>query len=145
MAACGSLLLPPPSLGYHGVDLESGRVLNVHVPKPLPKTGILPLNFLHHKGNRLLMHDSALEEREEMVFRNRRLPSSTPAKGVVIDEYGDMTKDLDLSWDSMPSAVGASQTPFFITAGPLITSLPSPCLPSAGGAKSAAGLGQKAD
>lgn len=46
--------------GFHSVDIETGRVLNVHLPLPLPKTGILPLNMLHVGNSRVLLHDSTL-------------------------------------------------------------------------------------
>lgn len=45
----------PP--GFHTLDINSGSVINLYVPKPQPKTGIIPLNVIHYKGNRLLLHD----------------------------------------------------------------------------------------
>lgn len=44
-------------LGFHTLDINSGSVINLYVPKPQPKAGIIPLNVIHHNGNRLLLHD----------------------------------------------------------------------------------------
>ena len=49
-------LLQP--LGFHAIDVTSGTVLNVYVPKPQPKGGIIPLNIIHEQNVRLMFHDS---------------------------------------------------------------------------------------
>jgi len=77
-------LLFASKIGFHSVDPNTGTVLNVYVPKPQPKTGIIPLNIIHHNNHRILLHDT---------------------KGVMIDEFGDVVQDMNMNWDSMPSTV----------------------------------------
>eukprot|EP00051_Salpingoeca_urceolata_P027638 m.482487 g.482487 ORF g.482487 m.482487 type:complete len:791 (-) comp22555_c0_seq1:1286-3658(-) len=74
--------------GFHAIDVDSGAVLNLHVPMPQPKTGINPIAIiqlpLEHSAEYLLCYDD---------------------KAVCVDAYGDVATRVTTNWADPPTNI----------------------------------------
>eukprot|EP00045_Choanoeca_perplexa_P008039 m.73538 g.73538 ORF g.73538 m.73538 type:complete len:748 (+) comp14332_c0_seq1:35-2278(+) len=70
--------------GFHRVDLDTGSIVNMHVPMNLGKTGMIPhAIYFVEDGYRLLYNES----------------------GVVVDPFGDVTADYSMNWETQPTSL----------------------------------------
>ncbi len=77
------------SAGFHQIDASSGAVLNLYIPRNMPRGGITPVAILHPSSR-----DSALI----LLFNE---------KGIALDHRGDVLDGVDLTWGEVPSSAGA--------------------------------------
>lgn len=71
-------------LGFHRIDMDSGSIINVHIAHPTPKTGIVPHAIFHVEDEYRLLYDD---------------------RGVIVDNFGDVTDDFLLDWESSPNSI----------------------------------------
>eukprot|EP00049_Salpingoeca_infusionum_P022445 m.6788 g.6788 ORF g.6788 m.6788 type:complete len:762 (-) comp5192_c0_seq1:1997-4282(-) len=72
-------------LGFHAIDIGTGSVINMYVPSPRPKQGIVPHEIFQLPNDEyLLVHDS---------------------RGALIDAFGDVAFDITYEWEGAPTSL----------------------------------------
>lgn len=121
------------ALGFHSVDVETGNVLHMHLPrggasvKPhaivqMPRENDLSIEYFLCYDSECLRKKKKLKEieksRMEVVniffshyflhFLSPFLLPLSQGNSVGIDSYGDVILENKLSWETPPSSIGAS-------------------------------------
>eukprot|EP00040_Diaphanoeca_grandis_P032970 m.200843 g.200843 ORF g.200843 m.200843 type:complete len:825 (-) comp32777_c0_seq1:194-2668(-) len=76
------------STGFYSIDVTSGNILNLYVPRPAPPGGITALSILKLPDD---------EQAELFLIFDRT--------GVTIDKYGDVIQECRLNWEEMPHSI----------------------------------------
>jgi hypothetical protein len=83
------------SAGFHQLDVASGAVLNLFIPRAMPRGGITPVAIVRVPSDvaaqssvaRVLVYDDV---------------------AVAIDRHGDVVENVQLAWGGRPSTAGAN-------------------------------------
>lgn len=74
--------------GFYSIDVSTGNILNLYVPRPAPPGGINPLAILklpdHEMAELFLLHDKT---------------------GITVDKYSDIVADCKLDWEEPPHSI----------------------------------------
>lgn len=74
--------------GFYSIDVSSGNILNLYVPRPAPPKGITPHSILKLPD----------DEQAELFLIFDRV-------GVTIDKYGDVVQECHLNWEEEPHSI----------------------------------------